>query len=101
MSLFSADDHADMFSDPIGEPAIYTAFGQQAATIQVIFDDANKDTALTMGMLGGTQPQALCIDTDIPNIGKKDTMTVRGATYKVTDMQPDGTGLTLVILSKN
>src|SRR5574340_1238381 len=97
---FLADIAADRaaFLADFGETVTYTAYGAAPASITAIFDDASKLADLDMGGVRGTEPQLLCSDADIPNISKRDTFTVRSVLYKVKDIQPDGTGMTVVIL---
>jgi hypothetical protein len=45
-------------------------------------------------------PQILCASTDVSTAVQGSTVEIGGTTYFVSGIQPDGTGMTLLILSK-
>lgn len=45
-------------------------------------------------------PQALCASADVTDAVHGSTLEIGGVTYFVIGIQPDGTGMTLLILSK-
>ena len=73
-----------------------------AATINVIFDRAHI-AALTglAGGIDGTQPMALAQSSDVTaqSIARDTALVIGGTTYYVTSIQPDGTGVSLLVLS--
>jgi len=93
---FNADKA--VFLSDFAETVVYTPFGGQAANLPTIFDNANQDIRFDMGVLGSGGPRVIVSDSDVPNLSKKDTFTVRSVVYKVADIQPDGTGFTTVLL---
>lgn len=46
----------------------------------------------------GFQPMVHCRSQDITGIDTDDTLTVGGVTYNITEIQDDGTGVTVLIL---
>jgi hypothetical protein len=73
----------------------------KSATITGIFDNAYVVSALDTDDVETLQPQVYVKSGDVVGIVQGDTMTINGITYKVISPQPDGTGLTLVILSRD
>jgi hypothetical protein len=73
-----------------------------AATVSVIFDRAYVEM---MGGVGGgidaSQPLAWAKSSDVAaqSIVRNSTLVIAGTTYYVQSMRPDGTGLTLLVLS--
>jgi hypothetical protein len=53
-----------------------------------------------MGM-ENTNPTLTFRDADISGIKQKDTLALRGKTYKVRELIPDGLGITVVDLTLN
>jgi hypothetical protein len=70
----------------------------EVITLQVIFD--NGYAAALGGLADGTQPTALCRSADVADLVQGCAFTVGGADWLVTDLQPDGTGMTLLSLRK-
>lgn len=67
-----------------------------AATIRVIFDNAYaEDLEIT-----GTNPIATCKASDVATASRGDTITISGTDYTIQNIQPDGTGETLLILDE-
>jgi hypothetical protein len=46
-------------------------------------------------------PVATCKTSDIPTAADGDTLTIDSVVYKIADAQPDGTGFSRLILSKD
>jgi hypothetical protein len=82
---------ADFFADF----AVSATVG--AASVSVIFDRAHQDA---MG-IDATQPAALMRTADVSAnaIARNTTLVISGTTYYVQRLQPDGTGLTALLLS--
>ena len=47
------------------------------------------------------QPQVIVKSSDVSSLSHGDTMTINSITYKVIGIQPDGTGLTIILLSRD
>ena len=48
----------------------------------------------------GTNPTLAARTSDLANVDKGDTVTVASTSYKVARLEPDGTGMTTVILKR-
>lgn len=71
-------------------------------TVSVIFDAAHIQAVTGAEVPVSTvQPVALIRDSELPNDADQgDGVTINGTAYEVADIQPDGTGLTLLVLQK-
>jgi hypothetical protein len=89
-------------TDAFARPAVYTRLGYVGAQISVIFDSEHS-VAEGIGEpgIGVPSPQALCKTADVANAFRGDTLLVGGTTYYVQEIQPDGTGITTLILSRD
>ncbi len=54
--------------------------------------------ALLAAEIGATGPAVLCKASDVGTPAQDTAITVNGTSYKVRDVKPDGTGLTLIEL---
>lgn len=82
------ENHSAFFAD-FGVPCTLGA-----ATFAVIFDAAYADP---LG-IAGTEPRATCISADVGTATLGTPITINGKAYTVRDKQPDGTGLTVLLL---
>lgn len=71
------------------------------STIQGIFDD--EFSSAVQGEMGieSTVPQVLVKTSDVQNIAHNEELTINSVVYKVIGIQPDGTGVTLILLSED
>ncbi len=92
----------DIYFDAFGADATYTALGGSAAAISVIFDNEFA-AAQGLGLAGvdGSTPQALCKTSDVSGATRGASLSIGGVTYKVTEVMPDGTGMTTLRLSRD
>jgi hypothetical protein len=65
-----------------------------AATFPVIFDRAHLEA---MG-INGTQPMCMGKTSNLGSAARGASITVNGASFTVLDNQPDGTGMTTLLL---
>lgn len=86
--------------DAIGLNATYTPAGGVAATIKVLFDNEYELIGLLGGAVSSTGPAAQCKTSDVSSAKKGDALTVSGVNYSVTEVKPDGTGMTVLMLRK-
>jgi hypothetical protein len=99
----AADRLAFLNSDEFGVDASYTPLaGGGPTAIKAIFDAAAQ--ALEIGLevaIQSTAPQVWVRTSDLASGGRQgDTFVIDGTTYKAVDVQPDGTGMTRVMLEK-
>lgn len=74
---------------------------QGTSQIDVIFDDAFVNVGV--GQIGGVEsrkPACLAIEADVPNVAHGHTILRGAVTYHVIGIEPDGTGVTLLVLEK-
>ena len=91
----------DIFLADFGETITYTPQGGQALQIQAIVDMPSFALQSAMGEVSSYKPQATCKTSDVSNAKKNDTVTARSGNYTVTDANPDGTGFTVLLLTKS
>lgn len=65
-----------------------------ALTVAGIFDNQFVEVLGVEGL----RPIFTCAASDVPSIGHGDNVTINSTLYKVVGVQPDGTGLTSLIL---
>ena len=89
-------------TDAFAQTAFYTRLGYPSAQIPVIFD-SEYSVAQEIGEtgIGVSSPQVLCKTADVENASRGDTLLVGGTTYYIQEVQPDGTGITTLILSRD
>lgn len=79
--------------------AFFTDFGISATVGGVscvgIFDKAY---ALALGFAAGTSPVLIVQAADVPAVAQDAAVVIGAASYTVTDVEPDGTGLVLLKL---
>lgn len=82
--FFDSDDFAveAEWSEAPGEP------------VNVIFDKAFIEN---LG-IAGNSPVALGRESDFPGVEEGQTLTISGTVYKIITSQPDGTGVTTLIM---
>lgn len=73
--------------------------GATVATINVIFD--NEFSVMGIPGIEEAQPQAQCKTSDVPAAVHNDTLTIGGVVYYIKGIEPDGLGVTTLILSKS
>lgn len=96
MINFGADLDAYFDTADFAEEASYNG-----ASIPVIFDDSYKLLNALTGGIESSGPQATCKDTDMAGVQHGDQIVIRDTTYYVTGIEPDGTGITVLTLSKD
>lgn len=99
MVLESAADLANYFeTDSHGTSATITINGS-ASTINVIINKEYFAIDPGMGMeVEGFQPVATGRTSDMANVDISDTIAIDSVTYNIRSVQPDGTGVTALVL---
>ena len=97
------DFNAAFFDGSFDEVAVYNPSGGQGRTIQVLFDNEYQAAQFTQAdaQIEGSGPRATCREGDVAGVAHGDTLSIRGITYSVAEVHPDGTGLVVLILSKD
>lgn len=90
------DDFID--TDDFGVSATYTPDGGSPVSIDGIFD--KEFLAIDEGVvtLSSSNPMFLTKTTNVSSAAPDDTLLVDSVTYKIVEVRPDGTGMTMLIL---
>jgi len=67
-----------------------------ASTIAGIFDNQ----FVEVNGIEGVRPVFTCAEANVATIAHGDALTIKSTSFKVAGIQPDGTGLTSLILEK-
>jgi hypothetical protein len=101
MPVETADDRAIFVSvDDFGVSAIFTR-GSTTKTISGIFDNEFIEVDAGGGVpFAMQQPKFMVRSSDVVGVVEDDTLVISSVTYKIKVVQPDGTGMTNLILEK-
>ena len=86
----------DTFFSDFGVDAVWNN-----TTFKVIFHNAYEAVTLFGLDIESKNPYVEIKDSNVPGIAQGDAFTVNGTPYKVIGIQPDGTGITILTLSKD
>lgn len=89
-----------IFLSDFGQDAVFTLQSGNQITVQAIFDNSFYNAQIGEIDLETTLPRLTCVESDILEVKDKDTVLVNGKNYKVLRIQPDGTGMAVVVLAK-
>ncbi|MEK9917973.1 MAG: head-tail joining protein [Pelagibacteraceae bacterium] len=102
MAVETADDLAIFFSvDDFGVAATWTPSGGAATTVNGIFDreylaaDAGGTVAFAI-----EQPRLVCRTADVSTAAEGDALVVNSTNYTIKVVEPDGTGVTTLVLEE-
>ena len=87
-------------TDDFAEVATYTPSGGTPVTVNGIFDLEYVDIDLGGIPIAGLKAVFTCATDDIPGGSEGDAISVRGVDYTIMVCQPDGTGVTKLILEE-
>lgn len=102
MAVETADDRSLLLAD-FGVTASFVRdkrYGTEA-NVTGIFDneyfavDAGGSVPVAM-----QQPTFLCRTADIASVAQNDILTISGLTYRIRNIQPDGQGMTMLMLEE-
>jgi hypothetical protein len=101
MAVESAADRAIFLSaNDFGQSATFT-HSTTTTTIYGIFDNEYVEVDLGGQVnFASVQPKFLVRTADVSTAVEDDTIVTGGVTYKIKVVQPDGTGMTTLILEK-
>ena len=104
MAIEGATERAVFFdTDDFATASSYTPSGGSASTVNGIFDNEffEVDPLSGVGVVSA-QPRFICTTADLPSgAAAGDAITVDGTAYTVRVIQPEGTGVTTLVLEKN
>jgi hypothetical protein len=90
----------EFFNEDLCVEALFTPEAGDPRVILVIFDRQSSDITLAGIGVESAKPQATCRDIDIPDVTHGCTLTIGGEDWSIMDTQPDGTGITVLILTQ-
>ena len=98
----SSTDLSNFFdTDDFAVEATYTVQGGSAATIKGVFDkDFIEVDAGGEVELASTDPRFFCKTSDVSSASNGDTIVIDSVTYKTRVVEPNGTGVTVMVLEK-
>lgn len=95
----AADRAIFVNSNDFGVTATLTS-GSNVTTISGIFDNEFVEVDAGGGVPFAMQQPRFAVRTADANVEEDDTLLIAGVTYKIKVVQPDGTGMTNLILEK-
>ena len=97
------DFNAGFFDGTFDEEVIYTPASGQGRPARAIFDNEYQAAQFTQAdaEIESSGPRATCRESDVAGVAHGDTLEVRSVTFSVVEVHPDGTGLVILILSKD
>lgn len=97
-----AEDFDEFLDDEdfADEVTITPADGGPSRAFLAIFDSSFVDAATGDMHLEANQPRLTCKQSDADALVRGDLATVKGKTYTVMQVQPDGTGMAMVLMAE-
>jgi hypothetical protein len=95
MAIFRQDDLPGFLTD-FGETAIL----EGGSEITVIFDNEYSAATLFERDVESSAPTAMGLTSDLEDVVHDSTIEIREITYRVIGIQPDGQGMTVLILAR-
>ena len=97
-----AADLPILFAD-CSTPATVMISGHRAGVIDVLMEQPGKGVSPLTGLIESTAPAALVKQADVIGLGITHgaQLIIDGTTWQVVGMEPDGMGLSHLILSKD
>lgn len=91
-------DPTHIFVQDFGERAVlHTDSGD--VEVLGIYDAAFFDSSIGETVLDTTQKRLLVRDCDLGSLKREDSITLKCGTFEVLRLEPDGTGMTTVLLT--
>lgn len=93
-------DPLDVFlADFAKEEELVFEWETGSKTLRGIFDNSFVDAQLGETVLDTTTPRVTCKHSDAIQVPREAMVTIDGAAYSVTQIQPDGTGFAIITLA--
>lgn len=92
-TLFNLSEFADQ--------ATATPLDGAPFTLDGLFDDAFEAISPVTGAVELTRPQFVCRAADVAALRQNDWLEVGTVAYRIVGIEPDGTGVTRLLLSKD
>lgn len=97
--MFGDDDLAFMFQAMDSENVTWL-HNSTSTQIRAFFDRPSQEVKLYGNESQTFNPHVTVRESQVVGVKVNDQMTVRGITYYIVEVDPDGTGLTCLYLSK-
>jgi hypothetical protein len=91
----------EFLCDDLSVEAVYTPYGEAARAIRVIWGDPFMVSNVAGVEYQNAAPVVLASTESVEGATDQATLAVAGIVYNVREVQPDGTGFTRLILSKD
>lgn len=91
------------FNGDFDEVVLYTPSGGQGKPVRAVFDNEYQAAQFDVADAGieSSGPKVTCLEAEIPGVAHGDAVVVRGITWYVLEVRPDGTGLVTLMLSRD
>lgn len=101
MTVETDTERRAMISD-FGQSATYTPSGGPSTEINVLFDHEYLGVDATGGVVvESVHPTVLALTSDVPNAAHGESVVIGPEVYYIVGVQPDGQGMTQLILEVN
>ena len=98
MALETAQDLLNFFDTETHGVTANISIDGTSSNISVILNNEYFAIAGESVDIDGTQPVVTCRSSEVTGVDTDDTITISSITYNITNIQPDGTGVTVLIL---
>jgi hypothetical protein len=98
MSLETAQDLLNFFDTETHGITASISIDGTSSNISVIINNEYFDIPGDSVDIVGSQPVVHCRSTDVSGVDTSDTITISGITYNIVNIQPDNTGVTVLVL---
>lgn len=85
--------------------AVLSKLADESATVggvsvSGIFNNGYNASGLGMAGFEATQPSLTCLVADVPSVAHGNSVVVAAGTFKVAEIEPDGSGFVKLVLKK-
>ena len=96
------NNHLTNILGRLGDEAVITLADASIINIKCIFENNYLLVEDDYGEVGvsSAKPRIVCKSNEVSSVANGDQVNIDGVTYKVTEIQPDGNGITNLILQK-
>lgn len=89
----------DVFFSGLDHTEILFAMPTGTKIVRGYFDNAFFDSAVGEVVLDSTQPRFQCKESDLAGVTRETRCKIEGQSFSVMEIQPDGTGCSVVTLA--
>lgn len=92
-------ENLDIFFRGPGNLLAEFTVGGKVLRVRGYFEDAFFDSSVGQVVLNSRQPRFMCKESDVAAVVRDTKAVIKGVTYAVLEVQPDGTGVSTVLLA--